>query len=104
MNGGRDPAALRRGHTISPQRHVPLDLELRLRRVARQLYDRAPRIPPLGLQLHQSGARHHLREGRLERGRLIDIPVQSPRNIVPVEDALLPGDDGENLLRPLADA
>jgi hypothetical protein len=62
------------------------------------------RVDPLRLKLDQRRRGHHLRERALELLHIVvDVAMQRPRNIVPIEHALFPGDERKNLLGLLPD-
>ena len=99
-----DAMRARRVHPLRRARHAALDLDHLAGGIARRRNLSGLRVRPLRLKRNQRRRRHDRGESVLERlGVVVDGAVQRPRNVAPVEDALLVGDEGKNLLRLLPD-
>jgi hypothetical protein len=90
-------------HPLHALDHAGFDLDHFPRRIARKL-NLSPwlarcmvphYVGSFGPQLHQCRRGHHLRERALKLLRVVvDIAMQRPRNVMPVEHALFPSDEG----------
>ncbi|GAA4186913.1 hypothetical protein GCM10023069_71470 [Shinella granuli] len=91
-------------HSHRPLGHRAFDLDHFAGRIARKLDLARCRVRALGLKLDKRRRSHHLRKCRLELlDVVIDVAMQCPRHVAPVEHALFAGDEGQNLFRLLAD-
>jgi hypothetical protein len=88
-------AMIARLHPLRALDHAGFDLDHFAGRIAGKLDLARCRVGALGLQLDQRRRGHHLRKGALELLRVVvDVAMQRPRNVVPVEHALFAGDEG----------
>ena len=101
--GLADAMAPRRAHPVGRENHAALDLDHFPRRIAGRLQNLPTRAANLRRQLHKSRRAHGLRKRPLKQLGLVDIAMQRPRNVAPIEHALLAGDDRQNLLRLFPD-
>ena len=99
-----DAMRARRLHPLRRARHAALDLDHLAGGITRRRNLPRLRVCPLRLKRNQRRRRHDRGESVLERlNVVVDGSVQRPRNVAPVEHALLVGDEGKNLLRLLPD-
>ena len=95
-----DAMTMRAVHPLRALDHAGFELDHFAGRIAGKLdLARCCRVPhyvgALGLQLDQRRRGHHLRKRALELLRVVvDVAMQRPRNVVPVEHALFAGDEG----------
>ena len=90
-----DAMTMRAVHPLRALDHAGFDLDHFAGRIPGKLDLARCRVRALGLQLHQRRRGHHLRKGALELLRVVvDVAMQRPRNVVPVEHALFAGDEG----------
>ena len=86
---------MRAVHPLRALDHAGFDLDHFAGRIAGKLDLARCRVGPLGLKLDQRRRGHHLGERALKLLRIVvDVAMQRPRNVVPVEHALFPGDEG----------
>ena len=79
-----------RGHGVLDLQHLPCRIPRKLAILFRS-------------QLDQCRRRHDSGKGILETLHIVDVAMQRPRHIVPIEHALLTSDNRQYLLRPLPD-
>ena len=90
-----DAMTMRAVHPLRALDHAGFDLDHFAGRIAGKLDLSRCRVGPLGLKLDQRRRGHDLRKGALELLRVVvDVAMQRPRNVVPVEHALFAGDEG----------
>ena len=99
-----DAMTMRLVHPLRALDHAGFDLDHFPRRIARKLDLAGCRVDLLRLKLHQRRRGHHLRKGILERLRIVvDITMQRPRHVAPIEHALFARDERQNLFRLFTD-
>ena len=90
-----DAMTMSRVHPLRALDHAGFDLDHFAGGIASKLDLARCRVRALGLQLDQRRRGHHLRKGALELLRVVvDVAMQRPRNVVAIEHALFPGDEG----------
>jgi len=89
-----DAMTMRAVHPLRALDHAGFDLDHFAGRIAGKLDLARCRVGPLGLKLDQRRRGHHLGERALKLLRIVvDVAMQRPRNVVPVEHALFAGDE-----------